>query len=66
MIVSSESTWEVLGLDVDNFAAMRVAIGLLLVDLIEGIKRDHAWVIAEMNVEGMVVKLLRRKRARAS
>ena len=66
VIVSSESLLEEVNVDTDNFAAMKVAIGLLLVDLVEGIKRDHPWVVSEMNIEGMVVELLQRKRARAS
>lgn len=66
VIVSSESTWEEVGLDTNNFATMKVAIGLLLVDLVEAIKQDHPWVVAEMNIDGMVVELLRRRRARAS
>lgn len=66
VIVSSETSWEEVGLDTENLASMKVAIGVLLVDLIEGIRRDHPWVVAEMNIEGMVVDLLRRRRARAS
>lgn len=66
IVVESESTWEEVPLDANCFSAMQVAIGLLLVEVIEGITRDHPWVISEMNVEGMVVELLARGRQRAS
>ena len=36
LVVTSESTWEEAVLDTDCLPAMRVAIGLLLVELIEG------------------------------
>ena len=66
IVVESESTWEEAALDTECLSAMRVAIGLLLVELIEGITRDHPWVMSEMNIEGMVVELLAHRRQRAS
>lgn len=66
LVVSSESTWQPIALDADNYSAMRVAISIYLVGLVEAIGREHPWVVAEMNIEAMVVELLKRARQRAS
>lgn len=66
IVVYSESTWEEVPIDRENVRSMRVVIGLHLVDLVKAITREHPWVVSEMNVEGMVVELLRRSGVRAS
>lgn len=66
IVVESESVYEEVPIDANHYAAMKVAIGIHLVDLVKAIERDHAWIVAEMDVAGMVIELLRREREKAS
>lgn len=66
VLVESESVYESMAIDSENYAAVVVAIGVHLIDLMRGINRDHPWVIREMDVEGMLLDLVRRERQRPS
>jgi len=66
IVVESASIYEEVPIDANHYAAMKVAIGIHLVDLVKAIERDHAWIVAEMDLAGMVIELLRREREKAS
>ena len=65
-VVESESVYEKVPLDSNSDLAMRVAIGIYLLGIIEDIKHDLPWIREDMDIEGMVVSILSAGRSKAS
>lgn len=66
LVVESESVYEKVQLDPNSDLAMRVAIGIYLLGIIEGIKHDLPWIREDMDLEGMVLNILSAGRSKAS